>query len=170
MGFRSSVRKGQVLLVLLLSQALLLNVAASQAGHIDIFTQKEPFDGYGSHTPSDAFHPGEKVLVHALVDLKAFLDQGLEESVLALYLQGLALGLVEQARVGQSHGDLSGDLLEEVELLRGILSLLSSAKVQAAQDPILVNKGSADKGPKLQFPDDLNAVYQLFRYELRIEH
>ncbi|MEM3361454.1 MAG: CARDB domain-containing protein [Candidatus Bathyarchaeia archaeon] len=37
-------------------------------GKIDIFTQKEPFNGKGPNLPSDAFAPGEMVVLYALVE------------------------------------------------------------------------------------------------------
>ena len=36
-------------------------------GKIDLFTQKEPYSGKGLNTPSDAFAPGEVVILYALV-------------------------------------------------------------------------------------------------------
>ena len=40
----------------------------STYGTIDLFTQKEPYSGKGSNMPSDAFGPGEIVILYALVD------------------------------------------------------------------------------------------------------
>ena len=41
--------------------------SSCSVGSIDIFTQKEFFNGKGLHEPSDAFAPGQKVIVYALV-------------------------------------------------------------------------------------------------------
>jgi hypothetical protein len=39
----------------------------SSSGKIDLFTQKEPYNGKGTNASSDAFSPGEEVQIHALV-------------------------------------------------------------------------------------------------------
>ncbi|MGB9713859.1 MAG: InlB B-repeat-containing protein [Candidatus Bathyarchaeales archaeon] len=57
--------------IALLSNFVLANVetafSSSYAGEIDLFTQKEPYSGKGLNMPSDAFAPGEVVILYALV-------------------------------------------------------------------------------------------------------
>jgi len=64
------------LVITLTAIALFLNFAltnmktafsSSYAGEIDLFTQKEPYGGKGLNMPSDAFAPGEVVILYALV-------------------------------------------------------------------------------------------------------
>jgi hypothetical protein len=64
------------LVITLTAIALFLNFAltnmktafsSSYAGEIDLFTQKEPYSGKGLNMPSDAFAPGEVVILYALV-------------------------------------------------------------------------------------------------------
>jgi len=59
-----------VLIVTFLSFTLVSTKIAfsdETGGEIDIFTQKEPYSGKGPNTPSDAFAPGEVVILYALV-------------------------------------------------------------------------------------------------------
>lgn len=47
------------------------------SGFIDLFTQKAPYNGKGPNMPSDAFGPGEAVILYALVTINNFPKQGL---------------------------------------------------------------------------------------------
>ncbi len=46
---------------------LKITFSSGTGGKIDLFTQKEPYSGKGSGIPSDAFGPGEIVILYALV-------------------------------------------------------------------------------------------------------
>jgi hypothetical protein len=74
------------ILVVFLNTALpSINVALSEetgGGNIDLFTQKEPYDGRGLGTPSDAFGPGEQIKIYALVTYNGFPAQSLVAFVL----------------------------------------------------------------------------------------
>jgi len=68
--------KSKMLLATLAMAMMLLTLAATniQAVHaadsgakIDVFTQKEPYDGEGVNVSSDAFAPGDLVILHGLV-------------------------------------------------------------------------------------------------------
>jgi hypothetical protein len=85
MGIGSTLSKGLLLLVLLLSQAVVMSTVAAQAGYIDVFTQKAPFDGRGPHASSDAFHPGEKVVVNALVEYN---DMPVKDALVTFHVAG----------------------------------------------------------------------------------
>jgi len=41
--------------------------SVSSGADIDLFTRKEPYSGIGRNVQSDAFGPGESVVLHALV-------------------------------------------------------------------------------------------------------
>jgi len=65
---RPKINGALVLLVLIALSCLIINVGVSQSGELDIFTQKQPFSGKGPKVFSDAFHPGEEVLLYASVN------------------------------------------------------------------------------------------------------
>jgi hypothetical protein len=63
---------------------------------IDLFTQKEPYSGKGSNVPSDAFGPGELVILYALVTED---ELSLQNLLVTFYVQGpdgTSFGLTEK--------------------------------------------------------------------------
>jgi hypothetical protein len=67
-------------IILLLSSTLAnvkLTFASDTDGRIDLYTQKEPYNGKGLHMPSDAFGPGELVILYTLVTHNEFPLQNL---------------------------------------------------------------------------------------------
>lgn len=58
-----------IITLLFCCRSTVMKVAFSDSanGKIDLFTQKEPYSGKGSNVPSDAFGPGEVVILYALV-------------------------------------------------------------------------------------------------------
>ena len=85
MRARSSIGRALVLLVLFILPSVAMNVAMSQSGKIDVFTQKHPFAGRGPKAPSDAFHPGEKVWLYALV---SYNDIPLQNALVMFQIEG----------------------------------------------------------------------------------
>ena len=66
-GYITLTQLTSVLLALLIMPLLTPNSASAQLGGIDVFTQKQPYSGKGPNNPSDAFHPGEPVILYAQV-------------------------------------------------------------------------------------------------------
>jgi len=57
-----------LILVLLLAPRVFTKPAyATSTVTIDIFTQKQPYDGHGTNQPSDAFVPREELILYALI-------------------------------------------------------------------------------------------------------
>jgi hypothetical protein len=86
-GLMTMTGKRRLLVVITLAAAVVLfsftsacmkiGFSDSASGKIDLFTQKEPFSGKGLNMPSDAFSPGEVVILHALVEWNEYPRQNL---------------------------------------------------------------------------------------------
>ncbi len=69
-GYITLTQLAIFLLALLIPPLLTTNSVSAQLGGIDVFTQKQPYSGKGPNNPSDAFHPGEPVILYAQVHYK----------------------------------------------------------------------------------------------------
>jgi hypothetical protein len=66
-GMAVRVTAFTVLLVLLLASMCSASYSQSGSVTVDVFTQQEPYSGRGPNMPSDAFGPGDLVILYALV-------------------------------------------------------------------------------------------------------
>ncbi|MEM3153792.1 MAG: hypothetical protein QW629_03670, partial [Candidatus Bathyarchaeia archaeon] len=77
------------LTILVLLSLILINVKPALSedigGSIDLFTQNAPFNGRGSNMPSDAFGPGDVVILYALVEYNRYPQQNL---MVTFYIRG----------------------------------------------------------------------------------
>jgi len=68
-------------------------------GSIDLYTQKEPYSGKGSDMPSDAFSPGEVVVLYALVTAGGVLKQDLPVSFCVQIPDNTSFSMVAKTNV-----------------------------------------------------------------------
>ncbi|MEM1540948.1 MAG: hypothetical protein QXJ07_06200, partial [Candidatus Bathyarchaeia archaeon] len=78
-----------IMIVLLGNFILIINMKPAfsdgAGGSIDLFTQKVPFNGKGPNVPSDAFSPGDIVILYALVEYNKYPQQNL---IVTFYIRG----------------------------------------------------------------------------------
>ena len=59
-------------------------LSIDSGGKIDLFTQKEPFSGKGLNMPSDAFGPGDRVVLYALT---TYSDMPVQDLIVSFYVR-----------------------------------------------------------------------------------
>lgn len=75
-----------VIIIIFLSFALAnidMTFATDPSGKIDVFTQCEPYSGKGPNMPSDAFGPGDVVILYALV---CYSDVSVQNLIVTFYI------------------------------------------------------------------------------------
>jgi hypothetical protein len=91
MTMSTSLKKLEVALIIIIVLLLSFTQADKRigfsslaGGEIDLFTQKEPYDGKGPNMPSDAFRLGELVILYALV---TYGEVPVENSMVTFYVE-----------------------------------------------------------------------------------